>query len=374
MGTVLNSLVFKDKKIDRVIWYHTAFFGDLLLATAAFRCLWQKYPHINQYIVTSLLGGAIYKHIAKIENITVLTFTKSKFRSFNDMKPIKTYLVDKGCRKTNTVFLQLHKSVRSSLQARYLGYDIVNFYETQFGFFASQRYSRVALFHETQRCALPLQALGFSREELCDVKPCVNWLNESFSLPKKFADFFQTDAKIIALSPGSVWMTKRWPLESYEKLAKKILDQSNGKILFLGSQGEAELTSKLYNSILKENKGYKDRLLDLGGRTSIDELFAIYQNLDLLISNDSSPVHLASCFSVPNIAIFGPTSSDMGFTPTGEQSVVVELADLECRPCSAHGPNKCPLGHFRCMRDIDPERVYMEVEKRLIVSSSINKT
>jgi heptosyltransferase-2 len=59
----------------------------------------------------------------------------------------------------------------------------------------------------------------------------------------------------------------------------------------------------------------------------------------------------------PTVAIFGPTVPEFGFGPLAPSSVVVGHDSLACRPCDRHGPRRCPLTHFRCMRELTPELV-----------------
>jgi heptosyltransferase II len=78
----------------------------------------------------------------------------------------------------------------------------------------------------------------------------------------------------------------------------------------------------------------------------------------VLVTNDSAPLHLASAVDTPTVAIFGPTVPAFGFGPRASQSAIVERTDLRCRPCSTHGPVKCPLGHHNCMRGIPATAVH----------------
>jgi heptosyltransferase-2 len=80
------------------------------------------------------------------------------------------------------------------------------------------------------------------------------------------------------------------------------------------------------------------------------------------VTNDSAPLHFAQAVETPTVAIFGSTVPGFGFGPRGPRDQVVELGGLECRPCSAHGPPVCPLGHHRCMRDLDVDRVLAAIE------------
>ena len=76
-----------------------------------------------------------------------------------------------------------------------------------------------------------------------------------------------------------------------------------------------------------------------------------------LVTNDSAPLHLASAMGTPTVAIFGATVPAFGFGPLAARRAIAETAGLECRPCSSHGPQVCPLGHFKCMKELDAQRV-----------------
>ena len=132
-------------------------------------------------------------------------------------------------------------------------------------------------------------------------------------------------------------------------------------IVFLGAAGEKESVEKIKAGLDMKDK----RILDLVGKTNLDDLRAVYPRLSAIVSNDSSPIHYASAFNVPTVAIFGATTSAMGFGPLAEESSVVEIPTLECRPCSDHGPMQCPLSHFKCMKNISAETVFRELESIL---------
>ena len=163
----------------------------------------------------------------------------------------------------------------------------------------------------------------------------------------------------IGVSPGSVWGTKRWPLEYYQQLVKKILEDPHKQVVLLGSPDE-----KPYAESILQAVGSHLQLIDLCGKTSLAELPEVYQSLDMLIANDSSPIHYASAHGVPTVAIFGATVPAMGFGPKAKGSIVVDVdvEDLACRPCSDHGPKHCPLKHFQCMKNISVNRVLEAVD------------
>jgi heptosyltransferase II len=160
---------------------------------------------------------------------------------------------------------------------------------------------------------------------------------------------------LIALAPGSVWATKRWP--SYQDLAAVIARDPNltaHVVVVLGAAGDAPLAAAIQHAVAAVGG---PRVVDATGRLSLLASAALLARAQLLVTNDSAPLHLASAMDTPTVAVFGPTVPALGFGPLASRHVVVEHADLTCRPCGAHGPRECPLGHWRCMRDILPTRV-----------------
>ena len=92
------------------------------------------------------------------------------------------------------------------------------------------------------------------------------------------------------------------------------------------------------------------------------ELAEILKRSDVVVSNDSSPIHIASAFKKPRIfAIFGPTVKEFGFFHWSLNSEIFETNNLECRPCGIHGSDSCPEKHFKCMKSISPNKVFNKI-------------
>ena len=148
-------------------------------------------------------------------------------------------------------------------------------------------------------------------------------------------------SQIIALAPGSVWATKRWPY--YADLARDL--SGLGQIVVVGGEADRELAVQIAGAT-------KGQAIDTTGRLSLLASADLIGRSAVLVTNDSSPLHLASAMNTPTVAIFGPTVPEFGFGPLSERAVVAGRMGLACRPCDRHGPQRCPLGHWRCMREI----------------------
>ena len=85
----------------------------------------------------------------------------------------------------------------------------------------------------------------------------------------------------------------------------------------------------------------------------ITVLCALLGSADAAVTGDSAPMHLADAAGTPVLALFGPTTREWGFVPSGDRDAVLEL-DLPCRPCSLHGSGACPHEHA-CLAQIHPE-------------------
>ena len=154
----------------------------------------------------------------------------------------------------------------------------------------------------------------------------------------------------IALAPGSVWATKRWP--SFAALATALAGDSllrSHRLVVLGAAGDAPLAAAIADALRAVNALPP---VDMTGKLSLLGSAALLARAKALVTNDSAPLHLASAMNTPTVALFGPTVPAFGFGPLSRQHTIVEREGLACRPCHAHGPQLCPLQHWHCMREI----------------------
>ncbi|MGI8498075.1 MAG: lipopolysaccharide heptosyltransferase II [Gemmatimonadaceae bacterium] len=154
-------------------------------------------------------------------------------------------------------------------------------------------------------------------------------------------------APFLALAPGSIWGTKRWPY--YAELAARV--SSRWPLVVVGGSDDQDAARSVVDS------AGEHRVLDACGRLSLLASAELIGRARALVTNDSSPLHLASAMGTPTVALFGPTVADFGFGPLAPRSASLGLEALPCRPCHHHGPPICPLGHWRCMRELDVDRV-----------------
>lgn len=160
---------------------------------------------------------------------------------------------------------------------------------------------------------------------------------------------------LIALAPGSVWATKRWP--AYNALAQHVAEDATfagARIVVVGGAGDSPLAAAISDALRATGAA---PAIDATGQLSLLASAALLARARVLVTNDSAPLHLASAVNTPTVALFGPTVPAFGFGPLADRRRSLGEDGLPCRPCSPHGPQECPLGHWRCMRDLDARRV-----------------
>jgi heptosyltransferase-2 len=158
---------------------------------------------------------------------------------------------------------------------------------------------------------------------------------------------------LIAINPGAHYgSAKRWPAEKYAELASLLQNRMKAKILVIGSVDETPLAETIATQ-MKENPHV------LTGKTSLSRLAAVLSLVDLLVTNDTGPMHLANFLKIPLVALFGPT--EPARTGPFLQPATVIHKGAPCWPCFYRD---CPYDH-QCMMNISSEEA-LEACQRLI--------
>lgn len=158
---------------------------------------------------------------------------------------------------------------------------------------------------------------------------------------------------LVALCPGSInSRAKRWPAERYAALADRLIDDFGADVLLIGSPAETEVSREVVGKM--HNQPHV-----LTGQTDLAQLVAVLSLVDLLITNDTGPAHIASALSRPTLVIFGPTNplTTRPFSPYG----VIVREPPDCAPCMLRD---CPIDH-RCLTAISPDDVFARARSLL---------
>lgn len=168
----------------------------------------------------------------------------------------------------------------------------------------------------------------------------------------------------IGLAPFAQHRGKVYPLDRMREVARLLLEQSDRSVrLFVFGGGREE--RRLAEELAREVDPAGERCLSVVGRFSLREELDLIANLDLMVSMDSSAMHMASLVGVPVVSVWGATHPYAGFLGLGQAEADAVGLDLACRPCSVYGHKACWRGDYACLNDLPPQRICDRVWERL---------
>jgi len=343
----------KAPKPARVLVIHTAFIGDIVLATPLLEALRTLLPGAEILFVTTPAG-------AKLLDPNPWGVRLRAFHKRGSEKGMRgLYRLGRELRAWKPELpICLHRSFRSVMLAKLAGGESWGFREAAASFLFNHRVSRAGFEFEADKNLALVSGWsgvsGFSRYPRLRAAPA-----DAMAA----AALLEGQGKFIAMAPSSVWATKRWPAERFGALALRLWKERGIRTVVVGSDAPEDQAAA---ATLVAAAG-EAAPLNLCGKTSLGGLKSVLSRAELVVSNDSSPLHMAIAAERPVVGIFGPTTRELGFFPLAPagKSAVAEVAGLSCRPCGMHGHDKCPLGHFRCMLNLSEDKVYEEITKLL---------
>lgn len=159
---------------------------------------------------------------------------------------------------------------------------------------------------------------------------------------------------LLAVHPGARWITKRWPVEKFAAIAAKAVRLYGASVVILGSPGERKLGA-LFEEWLRRFVP-SAKVCNLAGRTTLKQLAAVLQSADVLLTNDSGPMHLADALGTPVLGLFTCTSP-LRSGPAGERHELVTTTV----PCAGSYRKRCPYWgrhHLACHAELSTARVW----------------
>ncbi len=295
--------------------------GDTIMTTPAIEGLLEKYPDAK----LTLFGSSISLEALKIHpNCEQIIYNDSK------KSPIRVFWLYKTAKKLTQFDISI--SFRSSVYSKIF----LNLIKSKKSFSYNKKlYSG----HQVEKYASFISnSLGikFMPKQL-----------KLYQKPYKFSD------KTIGINPGATYgSAKRWYPKEFAKTASELSKKYGFKVIIFGGPNEIDMAREIEENL--DTKNY----INLAGKTTVSELIEKIAGVDLFVTNDSGPMHIAAAYQIPTIAIFGPTNykeTSAWMNPKG----IVLSKDLECSPCMKR---VCPLKHHNCMRKITHKDVLAMIE------------
>ena len=295
--------------------------GDCVMATPAIENIVNFYNGVQITFIGSFVSIEAMKNHPKSVKTVVL-----------DKKYSALYKTAKNLGKFDAFF-----SFRGSFRTKFLKFFISAQNKYQFDKNKHIKYHQVKKYNDFVNDALSIDTTPRK------LKLCMQ--NQSSDVIQK---------PLLGINPGASYgSAKRWYPQEFAKVASELSSQYD--VIIFGGPGEKDIAMDIEKSLIE--KGV-DNYQNLAGETTIPDLINHISKLDLFITGDSGPMHVAAAFQVPTVAIFGPTKDDETSQWMNEKSIIVKK-NLDCQPCMKR---TCPLGHHDCMNLIKAVDVLQSIK------------
>ena len=171
---------------------------------------------------------------------------------------------------------------------------------------------------------------------------------------KKLEDNGYLGGHIIGIAPGAEYgPAKRWPVSHWYELISQVLKETDHPVVITGSCEDTKAAD-----FLKENS--QGRVVDMTGKTTLQEFLAILSLCSVFVANDSGAMHAASAIGTPVVGIFGSTCPTATSPVMGRNKIIYK--GLTCSPCFER---ECPKKNYECLSSIEPEEVFEALKEFL---------
>lgn len=337
---MLNS----DKKILIV---GPAWVGDMVMAQSLFEVLKQQNPEILIDILAPVWSQGLLERMPQVHRSWVLPFQHGELKLYPRYRLAKSLLAN----EYQQVIL-LPNSFKSALIPFWSNIPIRTGWRGEWPRFLLLNDAR---FLDKTKLPLMVQrfvALGLPSGTALPQKLPRPSLQISQSQQALALDKYQLvrPTRLLAMAPGAEFgSSKRWPAEYYAAVANAKISQG-WEVWLFGSSKDKPVAEEICH--LTQNK-----VMDLTGKTTLTEAIDLLAFATVVLTNDSGLMHIAAAVNRPLVALYGPTSTQ--FTPPLSDSATILSLNLSCSPCFQR---TCPLGHWRCMKDLLPDQVIQTLD------------
>jgi len=319
--------------------------GDALLAQPLLARLLRKHPGASIDALAPPWTAPVLRRMPEITDVIDAPFAHGELKLGARWNLGRTL----RARRYDQAFI-LPNTLKSALIPFFAGIPV------RTGFTGELRYGLLNRVHRLDEEALPLMAERYAQlaEEpgspparpLAEVGLRVDPANLAAALGRLE---LSRSKPVVAFCPGAEYgPSKRWPARYFAELARKLAARGRAVWLF-GSNKDSEIGEE----IVRLAPG---AALNLCGKTDLASAIDLLSLAEVVVSNDSGLMHVAAAVGRRVVALYGSSSPE--HTPPLARTFRIVRTGIDCSPCYAR---ECPLGHFKCMIDLAPERVLSEI-------------
>ena len=337
----------------KILVIHTAFIGDIVLSTPLIQRLKDMYPESEIDYLTLPTNKSVISNNPNLNEI-ILYDKKGQDKGIKGFLRVLKILKQK---KYDYAVIP-HRFIKSILLAKLAKIpNIVGFDVATGSFLLNKKVHYDMKKHEVERL---LDLVEYKGEKIpIRIYPAKENFTKINKILEHHGYFGNEGQKLILVAPGSQRAEKMWPIEKYREIIERLKKNKNYFIGITGSKAEKKLSLNFPND---------KNVIDFRGEINLVEFGALISKANIVVGNDSSPIHIASGFEKPFvIGIFGPGKRDLGFFPYTEKSNVIEDNEFYENnivkiPERQHKYRK---DYYRGIPLIDVDRVYDEIIKHI---------
>jgi lipopolysaccharide heptosyltransferase II len=308
----------------------------MVLSTAALKALRRGYPYAKITVLASQRNYEVLKHNPHVDNVIIY---KGFFRFIKEIRPHRYDLAIDP--------FVTHEMKQAFMTCLAGGKYRIGFEEAGREIFFNLRGPTVSSPMQMVDHLLDLAELAGGKREGCEPELFLNDSETKWAIRSLAEKGINANELIIGIHPGAHYPSQRWAAERFGEVARWILEQGMAKVILLGSSDEEGLLEAVKNS-----GGKNIQIFSCG---NIRELIALLSKCELLLCNNSGPLHIAAALKVPTVSMIGPTVTPL-WLPSGENHVVINKA-LSCSPC-----NWAICKDHKCMESITVDDVLEAVK------------
>jgi len=313
--------------VRKVLVVRFSSIGDIVLTTPVVRCLNTQVPNVEVHYATKAAYAPLLTHNPNIHKVHVLSDNWDEF-----INPLKAEGIE--------LMIDLHNNLRSRRLSSALNVKAHRFKKlnTEKWLLVNLKTDQLPDRHIVDRYLETCKKLGVENDHAGLDFYTSRDHETAFDVP---------EYPYIVVAVGGQHTTKKLPLVKLQDLVSNL----NCPLVLIGGPEDADVGARIAEGL----KHVDNRC----GKASITESALLIKNCRLLITHDTGMMHIGAAFKKDIYSIWGNTVPKFGMTPylPGPNSKMFEVTDLNCRPCSKIGFDKCPKGHFKCMKNQDTSRI-----------------
>jgi heptosyltransferase-2 len=331
--------------VRRILIVAPNWIGDALLAQPLFARLRQRHPDITINAIAPSWTAPVLRRMPEIDAVLDTQF------GHGELKLADRWWLARAMRiRPYDEAIVLPNTLKSALVPFFANIPV------RTGFVGELRYGLLNRIHRLDEKALPLMAERYAQLAEAPGTPAerplppVSLRVDQSNLAAALSQLGLTRAKpVVAFCPGAEYgPSKRWPARYFAELAAKLTARGRAIWLF-GSDKDKEIGEEIVRLS-------GSAAINLCGKTDLASAIDLLSLAEVAVSNDSGLMHVAAAVGRPVVALYGSSSPE--HTPPLSRTYRIVRTGIECSPCYAR---ECPLGHFKCMNELAPERVLQEI-------------